>query len=147
MSQFWLIKDRRQITERIAFFQQWLESEWDFSQPVTWEPKIYRNKRSLTQNALFHVWCRELSAHFSANGYEVSEKEMKDLMKHKFLGCEDRVIHNTVIPQQLRESSELDSGEMMVFLDQIWAWAADHGVTLQIPADSEYMKLKGESHE
>jgi hypothetical protein len=87
---------------------------------------------------------RELAEHFTAKGYEINEKEMKDLMKHKFLGVEDRVIHNTVIPGQLRESSALDPGQMMVFLDQIWAWAADHGKTLKIPAESEYMKLKGD---
>lgn len=144
MSQFWLIKDRRQIKERVAFFQRWLEKEWDFNYPVTWEPKVYRNKRSLSQNALFHVWLRELAEHFTAKGYEISEEEMKDLMKHRFLGVEDRVIHNTVIPGQLRKSRGLDPGEMMAFLDQVWAWAADHGKTLEIPADSEYMKLRGD---
>ena len=144
MSQFWLIKDRRQIQERVAFFQRWLEKEWDFNYPVTWEPKVYRNKRSLSQNALFHVWCRELAEHYSSKGADISEEKMKDLMKYKHLGCEDRVVGKTVIPGQLRETSGLDRGEMMVFLDQVWAWAADHGVMLEIPADSEYMKLKGD---
>lgn len=144
MSQFWLIKDRAQVKERIAFFQQWLEKEWDFSQPVTWEAKVYRNKRSLSQNALFHVWCRELAEYYSSKGADITEEKMKDLMKYKYLGCADRVIGKTVIPDQLRETSALDRGEMMVFLDQVWSWAADNGVMLTIPADSEYMKLKGE---
>ena len=143
MSQFWLIKDRRQIKERVAFFQRWLEQEWDFTKPVAWEAKPYQNKRSLNQNALSHVWYREMAEQFTAKGYEIDEKQMKDLCKNRFLGTEDRVIHNTVIPGQLRSTKALKTGEMMDYLDQVWAWAADHGIMLKIPADSEYMKLKG----
>lgn len=145
MSQFWLIRDRRQIKERVAFFERWLDQEWDFTHPVTWEVKIYRDKRTRSQNALFHAWCRELAEQFTAKNYEIDEEQMKMILKNRFLGTQDVVIHNTVIPGQLKETSKLQPGEMMRFLDQVWDWAADHGVVLEIPADSEYMKLRGQS--
>tara|TARA_R100000951_G_scaffold105730_1_gene99703 strand:- start:950 stop:1393 length:444 start_codon:yes stop_codon:yes gene_type:complete len=147
MSQFWLIKDRRQVKERVAFFQRWLETEWDFSRPIYWEPKVYRDKRTKSQNALSHAWYRELAEQFTAKGHQIDEQEMKKILKNRFLGVEDVVIQNTVIPGQLKETSKLAPGEMMFYLDQVWHWAADLGITLQIPADSEYMKLKGETNE
>ena len=69
------------------------------------------------------------------------------ILKNRFLGTQDVVIHNTVIAGQLKETSKLQPGEMMRFLDQVWDWAADHGVVLEIPADSEYMKLRGQSND
>lgn len=55
---------------------------------LEWKPV---SNRSLSQNALLHVWCRELAESFTKrdkNGAVYSEADMKDLMKHKFLGYE-----------------------------------------------------------
>lgn len=142
MSEFWLVKDKQQLRQRIEFFQQYLESEWNWEYPVEWKVKRYIPKRSLSQNALFHVWCREMSEHFKSKGADITEEKMKELIKYKLLGTEDRQINNTVIPGQVRETSGLDRGEMMEFMDGVMEWALDHGVKLTCPQDSEYMTLK-----
>jgi len=141
MGQFWLVKDKTQIKERLKFFEQWLNTEWDGTYAIKWEISRYRAKRSLSQNALFHVWCREIAIHFTAKGHEVSEERMKELLCYKFLGTEDRVIGNTVIEAQVRETSNLPPGEMSDLLDQVLAWALDHGVKVSNPPDSEYARL------
>ena len=143
MSEFWLVKDKAQLRQRIEFFQKYLESEWNWEHPVEWKVKRYSPKRSLSQNALFHVWCREMSDHFKERGADITEERMKELIKYKILGTEDRKINNTVIPGQVRETSGLDRGEMMDFMDKVNEWAMDHGLFLSCPQDSEYMKLKG----
>lgn len=138
--QYWLIKSSREIDRVISHLKQWCE-EWDYSTPLTIQPKPYKNPRSLTQNALMHKWFNDMAAHFSKK-VETSAEQMKALMKLKFLGTEDIVINHTVIPGQLKHTSKLDKGEMMRFMDDIYDWALDHGVKLTIPEDSEYMKLR-----
>jgi len=141
--QFWLIQNKNQVEERIEFFKKWLISEWNWDNAVQFEPKRYVDKRSLSQNALFHLWCKEMAESFSKRGGDVDREQMKELLKYKFLGTEDRVIGKTTIPNQLRSTSKLDKGEMFHFMEKIQAWGFDHGVNLTCPADSEFMKLKG----
>ena len=143
MGEFWLVKDKAQLQQRVDFFKDYLEKEWNWEYPVEWKVKRHTPKRSLSQNALFHVWCREMSEHFKAKGADITEERMKELIKYKILGTEDRKINNTVIPGQVRETSGLDRGEMMDFMDRVNEWAMDHGLFLSCPQDSEYMKLKG----
>jgi len=141
MGQFWLVKDKGQIDERVEFFRRWLKTDWDGSYPIKWEVGKYKAKRSLSQNALFHVWCREIASHFASKGADVNEESMKELLCYKHLGTEDRVVGKTVITNQVRQTSKLDTGEMTYFLDKVLAWALDHGVKVTNPPDSEYAKL------
>ncbi len=141
MGQFWIVTNKDHIDERCNHFKNWLKSEFIADKPVKWEVKPYSRKRSLSQNNLFHDWCDQLSREFTAKNYEVDKEQMKLILKNKFLGTQDIVIHNTVIEGQLRHTSDLGVGEMKDFMDQVWHWSADHGVILKIPADSEYMKL------
>jgi len=143
MAEFWLVKSKEQLVERIAFFKKFLDEEWDWEQAVQWEVSRFVPKRSLSQNALFHLWCREMASHFAAKGADVTESKIKLLLKYKFLGTESIQINKTIIQDQVRETSGLNRGEMLFFMDQVQDWAMDHGVTLTCPADSEYMKLKG----
>jgi hypothetical protein len=86
-----------------------------------------------------------MAAHFSKR-VDTNAEQMKSLMKYKFLGTEDIVIRKTVIKDQLRSTSKLDKGEMTHFMNQVYDWAVDHGVTLPMPADSEYMKMREAQH-
>ncbi len=137
---FWKVDTPDKLQERLDYFREWVTEHWDWDKPLTWEPKPYTNSRSLSANALMHVWFREMAAHFSGKGSDLTEAQAKELMKYKFLGTEDRLIGKTLIPHQLRSTSRLSSGEMKEFLDQIQAWCADHGLNLTNPQDSEYAK-------
>lgn len=136
--EFWKIDEPNQIKERLEHFENWLRTEWNWEAPVSWSPKRYEKKRSLNANALAHIWFREMASSFSERGRPITEQKMKLFMCHKFLGTETIEIGKTLIEGQVRHSSDLTSGEMMVFMDQVMAWAADHGVLLSHPQDSEY---------
>lgn len=141
MGEFWLVKDKSDIDDRMKFFKQWLLDNWDGSYPLQWKVSRYKRKRSLSQNALFHVWCREIAAHFASKGADVNEESMKELLCYKHLGTEDRVVGNTVIEGQVRQTHKLGAGEMTELLDKVLAWALDHGVKVSNPPDSEYARL------
>lgn len=140
VGQYWIIRAKADLPKVIDNFKVWAE-EWDYTHPLCIKPSKYTNPRSLSQNALLHVWFDTMAKHFSAK-VDTNAEQMKSLMKYKFLGTEDVVVGKTVIEGQLRQTSKLTKGEMTQFMDQVHEWAADHGVNLPIPEESEYMKLR-----
>ena len=103
--------------------------------------------RSLSQNATFHMWMAEISRWLISNGREFATPEWcKDAMKHTFLGYED-VFDTDVVTgistrrQALRHTSKLDTGEMKLFMDLVYAWALDKGLPLTIPEGCQYDEL------
>lgn len=140
MGQYWILRAKNEIPRVINNLQSWADG-WDFTHPLVLKPSKYTNPRSLSQNALLHLWFGTMAEHFSKK-VDTNAEQMKALMKYKFLGTEDVVVGKTVIEGQLRQTSRLTKGEMTQFMDQVHEWAADHGVNLPIPQDSEYMKLR-----
>lgn len=118
--------------------------------PVVVEVKPLRQGRSLSQNALFHMWCNEMAEQFTQrerrqNGKKATiyfPEDIKAILKHLLLGYEDVRIGRTTIKGQLKSTADLDMGEMHHFLTQVDAWAVEHGVQLTYPDDSEYAKTK-----
>jgi len=142
--EFWLIKDPIEVKDRIKAFQAFLEKEWCWDKPVSWQVKEYKPRRSISQNDLFHVWVRDMLRHFKKKGgFTGTEEELKLMVKYKFLGTEDIEVGSTNIPAQVRRTSALDRGEMLYFMQQVEAWCIDLGVKLTKPQQSEYAKLGG----
>lgn len=108
----------------------------------------WRDKRSLPQNSLQHMWYAELSAYLIKRGKSFASPEwVKDAMKHTYLGYEEREMVNVATgakttTQTLRHTADLDTGDMHVYLNQVEGWALNIGCRLTIPADSEYNQLK-----
>ena len=82
-----------------------------------------------------------MSLHFSEK-VPVSAEDMKAILKNNFLGVEDVVIGKTVIPAQLRSTTKLLKGEMHDFMEQVFQWGLDHGVTLTNPKESEFYRAR-----
>lgn len=110
--------------------------------------KPWREKRSLNQNALSHMWYSEISDWLIRRGKDFASPEwVKDAMKHTYLGYVERemvdvVTGETTVIRSLRHTSDLDTGDMHFYLTQVEGWALNLGCRLTAPADSEYMKLK-----
>jgi len=116
--------------------------EWDYSAPLCFKLTPYKNPRTTSQNALFHAWCGQMADHFVTKVPSATRENMKLMMKHRFLGVETIKIGKTEIDNQVCKTSELDVGEMVHFMDQVYHWGVDNGVLLSIPRESEYQKLK-----
>ncbi|POW55597.1 hypothetical protein C3408_16955 [Candidatus Pantoea alvi] len=110
--------------------------------------KPWRERRSLNQNALSHMWYSEISDWLIRRGKDFASPEwVKDAMKHTYLGYVERemvdvVTGETTVIRSLRHTSDLDTGDMHFYLTQVEGWALSLGCKLTVPADSEYMKLK-----
>lgn len=108
----------------------------------------WKEKRSLSQNNLAHMWYAEISAYLIKSGRADAKAEwVKRNLKRTYLGCEeitytDFVTGEKVTTYEPRHTSSLDTGEMHFFLNQVEQWCAQFGLALTIPHDSEYLKLK-----
>ncbi|MDE9480007.1 hypothetical protein KKJ17_19955 [Xenorhabdus bovienii] len=115
--------------------------------------KPYKPKRSLSQNALSHVWYKQISDYLIAKGRDwCSESWVKNSLKATYLGFEeveytDFITGEVITKQELRHTSELDKGDMHYYMNQVEAWCAQFGLILKTPDDSEYMKLKKEQEQ
>ncbi|HGJ5860620.1 MAG TPA: recombination protein NinB, partial [Arsenophonus nasoniae] len=109
--------------------------------------KPYKQTRSLSQNATVHLWFGEISKYLCANGANYTPEQVKEMLKHTFLGYEvvERIDVTTQEPERvraLRRTSKLDTDEMFIFMQRVEAWAAGIRCFVTIPCKSEYMKLK-----
>ena len=110
--------------------------------------KPWRETRSLSQNALFHLWMGEISQYLIKRGKAFATPEgVKDALKHTSLGYEptERVDVGTgevTSVQSLRHTSKLETGEMHIFLCKVEAWAMHIGCHLPIPDSSEFQSLR-----
>lgn len=110
--------------------------------------KPWREKRSLSQNSLSHMWYAEISEYLIRRGKSFATPEwVKDALKHTYLGYEtkervDVVSGEITIVQSLRHTSDLDTGDMYIFLCKVEAWAMDIGCHLTIPQSCEYQILR-----
>lgn len=115
--------------------------------------KEWRESRSLSQNALFHKWTHELSGYLLKRGRKDCTPDFcKDLLKHTFLGYEEKLMTNVltgekVVTSTLKRTSGLDVGEMTDFMNRCYYWAADIGCFLTIPEHSEYKKLMDQQND
>lgn len=116
--------------------------------------KPWRNKRSINQNSLMHMWFADISDNLTSRGRpECTPPWVKEAMKVAFLGYEAKrrrcVLTNEWIEtEELRHTSELEPGEATFFLDRVWHWTLDVlGLMLPVPADCEYKQLKDGEHE
>lgn len=106
--------------------------------------EIKRGNRSLSQNALYWMWMKEIADFInSRKGTDFSTDEIHTKMKVDFLGFDEaRMIGSTQVPQQVKSTKKLTKSEMFVFMQQIEAWAAGVGLHLTRPDDSQYNQLR-----
>lgn len=102
-------------------------------------------RRSVNQNDLYWRWLTDMAKWFTARGHEIDKDSLHDLMRHQFLGYEDKQIGRVKIEAQLRSTASLDRAEMAQYMDMVDQWAADKGCLLVKPADSEYVKWMQEN--
>lgn len=142
-----LFRNKQELEQRQKYLMEKL-SDWDFNVPLAVKLLPYdpENPRSISQNALFHKWCREIVKGMQKKGFSVTEGDpaeaWKMWLKKRFLGCDDYRISKTQIQGQVKRTSNLSKGDMCFFMDQCYHWATEQGIRLTIPAESEYAELK-----
>lgn len=115
--------------------------------------KKWREKRSLSQNALQHVIYSEVSKYLISRGrHDWDDKKVKENLKNKFLGWRDYEFVDietgeVITKSVLTETSGLDKGESFNYTTQIIEWAESIGCEIKIPATCEYRSLQSIQNE
>jgi len=141
-----IVSHESDIEKRLKFLSDRLKV-WDYSRPCSITLKPYSNPRSISQNAMFHSWCKQLSEWVIKRDPSYTPENVKLLLKQLFLGVEDIKVGKTIVKDQLRHTATLDVGEMLDFLNKVYNWAFDLGFNLYYDPQSEYSKLKNKQVE
>ncbi|WP_227136713.1 YbcN family protein [Kosakonia radicincitans] len=131
-----------------AAIGQQIQPLLDAGQCFRLQVKPWREKRSLSQNALFHMWMGEISEYLINSGRTDATSEwVKRNLKKTYLGCEqvtytDFVTGAKETAWEPRHTSHLDTGEMHMFMCKVEAWCAQFGLALTIPFGCEFQQLR-----
>lgn len=110
--------------------------------------KPWREKRSIPQNSLSHMWYAEISEYLIRSGRTDATPEwVKRNLKKTYLGSVeveyvDFVTGEKTTTWEPRHTSDLDTGDMHHYLCQVEGWCAQFGLVLTIPENSEFMQLR-----
>lgn len=110
--------------------------------------KPWREKRSIPQNSLSHMWYAEISAYLIESGRtDATPAWVKKNLKKTYLGCveveyTDFITGEKTTSWEPRHTSDLDTGDMHHYLCQVEAWCAQFGLALTTPENSEFMQLR-----
>jgi len=129
------------IDQRLSGLGARLRMVWDFSVPVIVSIKPYQDHRTRSQNNLYWLWLSELGESFSTDTVRHTKDDMHDMLRHKFLGTEQYQI-GTEVFNRLPSTKHFPKGVMSQYMEQVEAWATDHGVLLPIPNDNDYSKYR-----
>ena len=135
-----LIKSKKAVETQLPFLLKRVDS-WDYAVPLVVRFERYDDPRSLGQNALFHIWCREMSETFVKKVPNATEAGMKFMMKSMFLGTHSVTIGKETYSDQVMPLPK-HKGEMFHFMEQVYHWAAQKDVMLSLPQYNEYTALK-----
>lgn len=145
LGDYHLIFAARDIEKKLPYITKRIQ-DWDYEKPLCVKLQPYENPRSLSQNALLHIWVREIKKGMEKKGVKVTvgdpDEAWKLWLKRRFLGSDNFQIKNQIIEGQVKRTSNLTKGEMVHFMDQCYHWALEQGINLSIPKESEYAELK-----
>lgn len=113
----------------------------------------WKDRRSIPQNSLSHMWYAEISEQLIATGRNYCTPEwVKRNLKKTFLGYEeveytDLITGEAETRRELKKTSEQDTGDMHFYLQQVEEWCFSLGIELTIPDNCEYRRLKEKQSE
>ncbi len=92
--------------------------------------KLHRERRTLPQNSLFHLWCKCIE---DETGTET--ENAKRLLKEMFLGYREVEVFGRK-SYELTSTTGLNTLQMSEFMNKVQAWASSElGIVLPIPED------------
>lgn len=102
----------------------------------------WREKRSLSQNALMWVWLSEINKQkpLKTGSENIKGEDLWHEVFKKYY-CPVKSISDGNASLQVKSTKLLDVGEMTYYLNKIEQFCIDRGIILTIPETSEYYQL------
>ena len=134
---------RDQLEDRMKALATRMSAFWNFDQgPVMIYYEPWKDPRTRSQNNLYWMWLEEMANFYSRPMKQYDQEDMHDLMRHQFLGYDDKTIGSTTVKRQLKRTKKLSKEAMSEYMTQIEAWNTEHGLLLTIPSMNEYFKYR-----
>lgn len=100
----------------------------------------WKEKRSLSQNALLWKWNGEIAAQLTRTGKgKFNQDDIHEYLKDLY--CPPKPISVMGETRYVKSTKLLDTGDMTRYLEQIDMWAHQRGLRLTIPPRCEYRQL------
>ena len=131
------LEDAPKLVKRISAF-------WNFDQPLELSYKPWTERRSKAQLGLYRTWLRHMADYFTTREHQFTDDDIHDLVRHKFLGYEDKLVGSTEIKGQLKSTAngKIGKTDMSEFMHQIDVWCTELGCYLPYPDENEYTQYK-----
>lgn len=148
LGEFWKANDAMHLKTILGNLESQHQDRGEW--PLQIQVKKYADPRSLEQNDLLHVWCKEFTQHV-LDKHKVTEVEKEamriTLQRHCYVETrwgwlieEVTDLFTGKVSTQRRSTTKFLKGEMTMFLDWIAKEAANRGLILE--ARGEYLELQ-----
>jgi len=138
MSEAWICRDVGQL----AMFAEHFRNTWDWTKPlsITWSSGA---KKSMRQNALVHVWIREITKHMNKlPGNDYLESTIKTYLKRKYgIRIESKDPLTGEPMPALKSYGDYEKGEMTAHMNLVSEFAAHIGCTLSVWGEYETLRM------
>ena len=115
---------------------------WNYQSPLTGNIAPFTDPTSLSQDALFNIWCREIADQMKKKAPEADAEAWKLWLKHKFLGTYAVKVGRESIEGQVYATPK-GKAKMAQFMHSVLVYADDKlRVRLSVPRNSEYVKVR-----
>ena len=116
--------------------------EWDYQTALTIKLEPHRDPSSLSQDALFNIWCREIAHAMKTKTPAADAEAWKLWLKHKFLGTYAVKVGREAIEGQVYATPKA-KGKMSTFMHNVLVFADTKlNVRLSVPKNSEYVRVR-----
>jgi hypothetical protein len=101
------VDSSQELEKKLPFILKRMEG-WDYEVPMVVKLEPYQNPRSLSQNAMSHIWYREIANAMADKGHKIDHEEPDEVwklwLKKRFLGTASYSIGNQHIPEQVKST-------------------------------------------
>ena len=116
--------------------------DWNYQSPLAIKLMPFTDPTSLSQEALFNMWCREIADQMKVKTPSADAEAWKLWLKHKFLGTYAVKVGRESIEGQVYATPKGKS-KMAQFMHSVLVFADEKlRVRLSVPRNSEYVKVR-----
>jgi hypothetical protein len=115
---------------------------WNYQSPLAIKLMPFTDPTSLSQEALFNIWCREIADQMKAKTPSADAEAWKLWLKNKFLGTYAVKVGRESIEGQVYATPK-GKAKMATFMHSVLIFADEKlRVRLSVPRNSEYVKVR-----
>ena len=116
--------------------------DWNYQSPLAIKLMPFTDPTSLSQDALFNMWCREIADQMKAKTPSADAEAWKLWLKHKFLGTYAVKVGRESIEGQVYATPK-GKAKMATFMHSVLVFADEKlRVRLSVPKTSEYARVR-----